>query len=70
MRATSEDHGQVAYDLEEFCKDYGHPTDRLFTVEITCNSVTCVYANVLGTVRACKVISDLDEDLLRTRQAH
>ena len=71
MRATSEDHGQVACDFEEFCKDYGHPTDRLFTVEITCNSVAYVYAKIMGTFRASKVISGLNaEDPLGTRQAH
>ncbi|MEJ0017299.1 MAG: hypothetical protein WDN25_12160 [Acetobacteraceae bacterium] len=71
MRAASEYDGQIAYDLEEFCKDYGHPSGQLFTFEITCNSVTYVYANVAGIVRASKVIFDLNgEDLVGTRKAH
>jgi hypothetical protein len=71
MRIELEQDGQVAYDLEEFCKDYGHPAGRLFTVEITCDSTTYVYTNVVGTVRASKVIFDLNgEDLVGTRKAH
>ena len=71
MRATSEHDGQIAYDLDEFCKDYGHPTGQSFTFEVTCNSVTYVYANVEGTVCASKVIFDLNaEDLVATRKAH
>jgi len=68
---TAEYDGQIAYDLEEFCKDYGHPSGQMFTFEITCNAVTYVYANVIGTVRASKVIFDLSgEDLVSTRKAH
>jgi hypothetical protein len=71
MRAASDYDGEIAYDLEEFCKDYGHPEGQLFTFEITCNSVTYVYANVMGTVRASKVIFDLiGDDLVDTRKAH
>jgi hypothetical protein len=71
MRAASEYDGQIAYDLEEFCHDYGHPAGQLFTFEITCNAVTYVYANVAGIVRASKVIFDLNaDDLVDARKAH
>lgn len=71
MRAASEYDGQIAYDLEEFCKDYGHPAGQLFTFEVTCNAVTYVYANVAGTVHASKVVFDLNgDDLVDTRKAH
>jgi hypothetical protein len=63
--------GQIAYDLEEFCKDYGHPRERSFTLEVTCDAVTYVYADVVGTVHAGKVIFELaSEDLVCTRKAH
>jgi hypothetical protein len=59
------------YDLEEFCQDYGHPSGQLFTFEITSNAVTYVYANVVGVVRAGKVVFDLNgNDLVYTRKAH
>ena len=71
MQTASEYDGQIAYDLEEFCKDYGHPSGQLFTFEVTCNAVTYVYANVAGTVHASKVIFDLNgDDLVDTRKAH
>jgi len=71
MRTASECDGQIAYDLDEFCKDYGHPAGQLFTLEVTCNAVTYVYANVAGSVHAGKVVFDLDgEDLVDTRKAH
>ena len=71
MYTASESDGQIAYDLEEFCKDYGHPAGQLFTFEVTCNAVTYVYANVAGTVRASKVVFDLNgDDLVDTRKAH
>ena len=71
MRTASECDGQIAYDLEEFCQDYGHPAGQLFTFEITCNAVTYVYANVVGIVRASEVVFDLNgDDLVRTRKAH
>ena len=71
MRTAFEYDGQIAYDLEEFCKDYGHPAGQLFTFEVTCNAVTYVYANVDGTVRASKVVFDLNgDDLVDTRKAH
>ncbi len=67
----SECDGQIVYDLEEFCSDYGHPDGRLFTFEVTCDAVTYVYADVVGTVCAGKVIFDLSgEDLVCTRKAH
>jgi hypothetical protein len=63
--------GQIAYDLEEFCREYGHPDGRLFTFEITCDAVTYVYANVAGTVYASKVIFELNsDDLVDTHKAH
>lgn len=55
MRLCDSD-GQIAYDLDEFCKDYGHPEGQLFTFEVTCDAVTYVYARVAGTVDAGKVI--------------
>jgi hypothetical protein len=71
MQTASEHDGQIAYDLEEFCKDYGHPSGQLFTFEVTCNAVTYVYANVAGTVHASKVVFDLNgDDLVDTRKAH
>ena len=71
MRAFSHQDGQIAYDLEEFCKDYGHPAGQLFTFEVTCNAVTYTYAGVAGTVRADQVIFDLNaDDLVDTRKAH
>jgi hypothetical protein len=67
MRRSDLD-GQIAYDLEEFCKDYGHPQGRSPTFGLTCDAVTNVYADVVGTVRAGKVISKLSsEDLVRTK---
>jgi hypothetical protein len=63
--------GQIDYDLEEFCKDYGHPCGRSFTFEVTCEAVTYVYADIVGTVRAGKVIFELNnKDLVCTRKAH
>lgn len=71
MRTASECDGQIAYDLEEFCHDYGHPAGQLFTFEITCNAVTYVYTNVVGVVRAGEVVFDLNgDDLVDTRKAH
>ncbi len=70
MRLSDVD-GQIAYDLEEFCNDYGNPHGRCFTFEVTCDAVTYVYADVVGTVRAGKVIFELNsEDLVCTRKAH
>lgn len=70
MRLSDID-GQIAYDLEEFCNDYGNPLGRSFTFEVTCDAVTYVYADVVGTVRAGKVIFELNsEDLICTRKAH
>jgi hypothetical protein len=63
--------GQLAYELEEFCKDFGHPQGQSFTFEVTFNAVTYVYADVVGTVYDGKVIFDLSsEDLVCTRKAH
>lgn len=71
MRTASECDGQIAYDLEQFCRDYGHPAGQLFTFEITCNAVTYVYTNVIGVVRAGEVVFDLNgDDLVCTRKAH
>jgi hypothetical protein len=67
----SEIDGQIAYDFEEFCNDYGDPHGRSFTFEVTFDAVTYVYANVVGTVRADKLIFELNsEDLVCTRKAH
>ncbi|HTW72789.1 MAG TPA: hypothetical protein VMB73_21825 [Acetobacteraceae bacterium] len=70
MRLSDVD-GQIAYDLEEFCKDHGHPLGRSFTFEVTADAVTYVYADVVGIVRDGEVIFDLSpEDLVSTRKAH
>ena len=53
MRLPDAD-GQIAYDLEEFWKDYGHPRARSFTLEVTCDAVTYVYAHVVGTVQPAR----------------
>ena len=34
MRLSDSD-GEIAYDLDEFCEDYGHPAGQLFTFEVT-----------------------------------
>lgn len=63
--------GQIAYDLEKFCKDYGRPEGKSFTFEVTCDAITYVYADIVGTVCAGQVIFDLNsEDLVCTRKAH
>lgn len=67
----SDSDGEITYDLDEFCKDYGHPAGQLFTFELTCDAVTYVYAGVVGTVRAGEVIFELSGDnLVCTRKAH
>jgi hypothetical protein len=71
MRARSELDGQIAYDFDEFCSDYGHPAGQMFTFEVTHNAVTYVYADVVGTVQDGEVIFSLNEDdLILTRRAH
>jgi hypothetical protein len=71
MRNTFAYDGQLSYDLEDFCETYGHPAERRFTIEITHNAVTYVYAEVVGTVRAGQVIFDLNaDDLVDTRKSH
>jgi hypothetical protein len=63
--------GQIAYDFDEFCSDYGHPSGQMFTFEVTHNAVTYVYADVVGTVRDGEVVFSLNEDdLVQTRKAH
>jgi hypothetical protein len=42
MRLSDVD-GQITYDLEEFCEDYGHPRGQLFTFEVTCGVLTYIY---------------------------
>ena len=71
MQAVSKIDGRIEYDLEEFCKDHGHPAGRLFTFEVTHNAVTYVYEDVIGTVYGDEVVFDLTgEDLVNTRKAH
>ena len=71
MRPAPMYEGQIAYELDEFCKDYGHPAGQLFTFEITCNAMTYVYANVAGEIRAGQVVFELTgEDLVGTRKSH
>lgn len=63
--------GRIAYDLEEFCTDYGHPAGQLFTFEVTHNAVIYVYADVVAKIRGGEVVFDLDGgDLVVTRKAH
>jgi len=67
----SDIHGQIAYDLDEFCRDHGHPLGKSFTFEVTSDAVTYVYADVIGIVCDGKVIFELNpEDLVDTRKAH
>jgi hypothetical protein len=41
------------------------------TLEVPCDAVICVYADVVGTVRAGKVLFELNgQDLVCTRKAH
>jgi hypothetical protein len=71
MQTESMYDGQITYDFNEFCKDYGHPTGRMFTFEVTHNAVTYVYADVIGTVRDGEVVFCLNgSDLVDTRKAH
>ncbi len=71
MQAPSHHDGQIAYDFDEFCEDYGHPEGQMFTFEVTHNAVTYVYSEVIGTIRGAEVIFCLDEaDLVLTRKAH
>ena len=70
MRLSDID-GQIAYDLEEFCKDYGHPQGRSFTFEVTCDCVMYVYKDIIGVVGDGTVTFDLtSDDLVCTRKAH
>ena len=67
----SEIDGQIAYDLDEFCQDYGHPIGKSFTFEVTCHAVTYVYADVEGAIQDGEVIFELSRDhLVDTRKAH
>jgi hypothetical protein len=50
---------------------YGNPRGRSFTFEVTCDAVTYVYADVVGTVHGGQVIFELStEDLVCTWKAH
>ena len=67
----SNSNGEIVYDLDEFCEDYGYPSGQLFTFEVTCDAVTYVYAEVVGTVRAGEVVFQLSsEKLVCARKAH
>ena len=71
MRADSDQVGQISYDYDEFCEDYGHPAGNVYTIEVTHGAVTYVYADVVGVVRGNEVVFCLDaEDLVQTRKAH
>jgi hypothetical protein len=71
MQAGSEFDGQIAYDFDEFCSDYGHPAGQMFTFEVTHNATTYVYADVIGTIRDGEVVFHLNgDDLVLTRKAH
>jgi hypothetical protein len=71
MQLDSDQVGQISYDYDEFCADYGHPSGNVFTFEVTHGAVTYVYADVVGFVRGDEVIFCLDaSDLVLTRKAH
>ena len=71
MQTESMYDGQITYDFKEFCDDYGHPAGQMFTFEVTHNSVTYVYADVIGIIRGGEVVFSLTEDdLVLTRKAH
>jgi hypothetical protein len=71
MQADAKYDGQISYDFDEFCDDYGHPAGQSFTFEVTHNAVTYVYADVIGTVLGSQVVFSLNgEDLVLTRKAH
>jgi len=71
MPAETKDDGQIAYDFDEFCDDYGHPAGQMFTFEVTHNAVTYVYADVIGTIRGSEVVFCLNgDDLVLTRKAN
>jgi hypothetical protein len=71
MQAEPDQVGQISYDYDEFCKDYGHPSGNMFTFEVTHGAVTYVYADVIGFVSGHEVIFCLDaSDLVQTRKAH
>lgn len=71
MQAGTEYDGEIAYDLEDFCKDHGHPDGRTFTFEVTHHAVTYVYAELIGTVRDGQVVFSFDkDDLVHTRKAN
>lgn len=70
MRLSEVD-GEIAHDLEEFLNDYRDPCGRPFIFEVTCNAVTYVYADILGTVLADQVIFELNsKDPVCTHKAH
>ena len=71
MQTWSKSVGQIVYDFDEFCRDYGHPAGQCFTFEVTSNAVTYVYARVVGEIDGDQVIFELTEDdLVSTRKAH
>ena len=71
MQADLGQVGQISYDYDEFCEDYGHPSGSVFTFEVTHGAVTYVYADVIGFVHGDEVIFSLDaSDLVLTRKAH
>jgi hypothetical protein len=62
---------RIAFDLDEFYKDYRHPAGELFNFEITHKAVAYVYAEVIGTAHADQVTFDLNsEALVSMRKAH
>jgi hypothetical protein len=71
MQVDADCVGQISYDYDEFCKDYGHPAGRMFTFEVTHRAVTYVYADVIGLVQGDEIIFSLDaSDLVQTRKGH
>lgn len=69
MRPSDID-GQIEYVLEAFCRGYGYPVGSSSTLEVSHDTATYVYADIVGTVRAGKVIFELNsEDLVCKRKA-
>lgn len=63
--------GRIEYDFAAFCADHGHPAGRRFTVEVTRDAVTYVYADIMAMIWGDEVVFDLYlEDLVVTRKAN
>lgn len=69
MQERWESDGQVTFDFAEFCRDYGHPTGLLVTLEVIKGAIVYVYAHVTGEVSGDQVVFELSsENLVDTRK--